>query len=114
MSKFHHRNVMELLGVCIDIGESPYLVMPYMTHGSLLSYLRKYRAQLTIFNEDDNELVGIIMIFKTCICNIIILSLAGEFWQILFKAAHCFPWKMAGCFDGFSTIYFTLLTCMEQ
>ena len=60
MSKFHHRNVMELLGVCIDIGESPCIVMPYMTHGSLLSYLRKYRAELTICNEDDTELVGII------------------------------------------------------
>ena len=60
MSKFHHRNVMELLGVCIDIGESPYIVMPYMTHGSLLSYLRKHRADLTIFKEDDDELVGMI------------------------------------------------------
>ena len=57
MSKFHHRNVMELLGVCIDIGESPFIVMPYMIHGSLLSYLRKYRAELTICNEDNDELV---------------------------------------------------------
>ena len=31
MSKFHHPNVMKLIGVCIDMGESPYIVMPYMT-----------------------------------------------------------------------------------
>ena len=37
MSKFNNPNVMRLVGVCIDGGESPYIVMPFMTHGSLLS-----------------------------------------------------------------------------
>ena len=57
MSKFNHPNVMRLVGVCIDGGESPYIVMPFMTHGSLLSYLRKHRAELTIANDDNMELV---------------------------------------------------------
>ena len=57
MSKFNHPNVMRLVGVCIDAGESPYIVMPFMTHGSLLSYLRKHRAELTIANNDNVELV---------------------------------------------------------
>ena len=57
MSKFNHPNVMRLVGVCIDGGESPYVVMPFMTHGSLLTYLRKRRAELTIANDDNMELV---------------------------------------------------------
>ena len=57
MSKFNHPNVMRLVGVCIDGGESPYIVMPFMIHGSLLSYLRKHRTELTIANSDNMELV---------------------------------------------------------
>ena len=57
MSKFHHPNVMKLIGVCIDMGETPYIVMPYMTNGSLQSYLKKHRAELTIDNPDNTELV---------------------------------------------------------
>ena len=57
MAKFNHPNVMQLIGVCIDNGDVPCVVMPFMTHGSLLSYLRKHRADLTIANEDNMELV---------------------------------------------------------
>ena len=59
MVKFNHQNVMKLIGVCIDKGPSPYIVMPYMAYGSLLSYLKKHRAELTIANNDDIELVRI-------------------------------------------------------
>ena len=58
MSKFHHPNVMKLIGVCIDMGESIYVVMPYMIHGSLLPYLKKRRAELTIDNVHNTELVS--------------------------------------------------------
>ena len=61
MAKFNHPNVMRLVGVCIDGGGSPYIVMPFMTHGSLLSYLRKHRAELTIANNDNSELVRVSM-----------------------------------------------------
>ena len=59
MSKFHHPNVMKLIGVCIDMGEYLYVVMPYMIHGSLLTYLKKRRAELTIDNSHNTELVSI-------------------------------------------------------
>jgi len=59
MSKFNHPNVMRLVGVCIDGGESPYIVMPFMTHGSLLSYFKKHKAELTIANSDNMELVRV-------------------------------------------------------
>ena len=58
MAKFNHPNVMRLIGVCIDKGPSPYLVMPYMAYGSVLSYLKKQRAELTLANHEDEELVS--------------------------------------------------------
>ena len=57
MAKFSHPNVMRLIGVCIDKGASPYIVMPYMAYGSLLSYLKKQRGELTLAKDDDQELV---------------------------------------------------------
>ena len=59
MAKFNHPNVMRLIGICIDKGPSPYIVMPYMAYGSLLSYLKKRRPELTLANDDDKELVSV-------------------------------------------------------
>ena len=58
MAKFNHLNVMKLIGVCIDKGASPYIVMPYMAYGSLLYYLKKQRVELTLVSEEDQQLVG--------------------------------------------------------
>lgn len=58
MAKFNHLNVMKLIGVCPYVRDSLYIVMPYMAHGSLLSYLRKHRADMTIVSEDNAELVS--------------------------------------------------------
>ncbi len=58
MKMFDHPNILQLIGVSIDAGEAPYLVMPYMANGSLLSYLRKERANLTIAQEAEEELVS--------------------------------------------------------
>ena len=48
MQKFDHPNVLQLIGVCLDGGPAPYIIMPFMTNGSLLSYLKKERDQLVI------------------------------------------------------------------
>ena len=53
MKAFDHPNVLALIGVCIDFGEAPYIVMPYMANGSLLSYLKKDGAKLTIIINAD-------------------------------------------------------------
>ena len=58
MTKFDHMNVIKLIGVSPHNRDSLYIVMPFMIHGSLLSYLRKNRADLTILTEDDLELVS--------------------------------------------------------
>ena len=57
MTNFDHPNVMKMLGVAITKQKSLYVVMPYMSQGSLLSYLRKRRADLTVENEDMTDLV---------------------------------------------------------
>jgi serine/threonine protein kinase len=58
MRRFKHSNILSLIGVCIDAGEAPYIVMPYMANGSLLVYLRKERPHLTIAEEAGDELVS--------------------------------------------------------
>ena len=48
MQAFHHLHVMSLVGVCLDSGAGPALVMPYMANGSLLDYLRKDRDSVLL------------------------------------------------------------------
>lgn len=53
MHKFNHPHVLKLMGVCLDGGPAPYIVMPFMANGSLLSYLRKERKKLVL--QEDSE-----------------------------------------------------------
>ncbi len=41
MKDFNHPHVMPLIGVCLDAGPGVSMVMPHMTNGSVLDYLRK-------------------------------------------------------------------------
>ena len=54
MMYFDHVNVLNLLGVCVDTGSAPYIVMPLMSHGSLLSYLKRERHNLTVSEDNDD------------------------------------------------------------
>jgi serine/threonine protein kinase len=55
MKEFDHPNVLTLFGVCVDAGPAPYIVMPYMAKGSLLTYLRKERHRILVDEKDDEE-----------------------------------------------------------
>ena len=55
MRDFDNPHVMTLKGVCLDGGPVPYVVLPYMANGSLLSYLRKQRLNLVIKKDADEE-----------------------------------------------------------
>ena len=56
MSTFSHPNVLNLTGVCVDGGPVPYIVMPFMFNGSLISYLTKERKELYFsLNSEFNE-----------------------------------------------------------
>ena len=58
MSRFKHSHVMGLLGVCLDAGSAPFIVMPYMANGSLLKYLKKERKNIVLSEEDDEDEVS--------------------------------------------------------
>ncbi len=59
MRDFNHPHVLSLIGVSLDAGDSPYIVMPFMANGSLLNHLRKERPNLTIDDKAPEELVSI-------------------------------------------------------
>ena len=75
MKDFDHPNVLNLIGVSIDAGESPHIVMPYMANGSLLSFLKKERPNLTVAEGAGDEMVSplpvtellYLMLLATCI-----------------------------------------------
>ena len=69
MARFDHPNVMKLLGVTIS-GNKTFIIMPYMAQGSLLSFLRKHRAELTIDNADMSDMVCIVMEFTPSITSL--------------------------------------------
>lgn len=48
MKEFDHPNVLTLRGVCLDGGPAPYIIMPFMTNGSLQGHLKENRASLVI------------------------------------------------------------------
>ena len=57
MSRFKHPHVMSLIGVCLDAGPAPYIIMPYMANGCLLDYLRRERSSLIIAEAVKDEQV---------------------------------------------------------
>ena len=55
MKEFSHPHVMGLLGVCLDSGPSPYLVLPFMEEGSLLAHLKKKRSELVLGQDSETD-----------------------------------------------------------
>ena len=55
MHEFEHPNVLKLTGVCLDGGPAPYIIMPFMANGSLLSYLKEERSKLVLDPSDSSS-----------------------------------------------------------
>ena len=55
MKRFSHPNVINLIGVCTDAGPAPYIIMPFMANGSLLSYLKQHRPELMLPDTADDD-----------------------------------------------------------
>ena len=55
MSRFKHSHVMGLIGVGLDTGSAPFIIMPYMVNGSLLKYLRRERKNIVLSEEHDGD-----------------------------------------------------------
>ena len=58
MKCFDHLNVLTLVGVCVDAGPAPYILSPFMSNGSLISYLTKERHNLTVAEGCDQKLIS--------------------------------------------------------
>ena len=58
MSRFKHAHVMGLIGVCLDAGSAPLIIMPLMANGSLLKYLKRERENLIVSEENDDDEVS--------------------------------------------------------
>lgn len=61
LKHFHHQNVLNLIGVCVEANPAPYVVMPFMSNGSLLSYLRQEKLTLVLSDQEDEETVCVIL-----------------------------------------------------
>ena len=40
MQEFDHPNILRLIGITLDKEEMPLVILPFMQHGDLLSYIR--------------------------------------------------------------------------
>ena len=66
MSRFKHAHVMGLIGVCLDAGSAPYIIMPYMANGSLLKYLKRQRKNVVLLEGTDEDEVISCIVCLTC------------------------------------------------
>lgn len=48
MKDFNHPNVLTLIGITLDKGEFPMVILPFMQNGSLLSYIRNENNMPTV------------------------------------------------------------------
>ena len=49
MLSFEHTNVMPLVGVCIE-EEKPLLIMPFMSNGCILEFVKHHKEELLCIN----------------------------------------------------------------
>ena len=67
MLSFDHPNVMTLIGMCLD-RKAPLIIMPFMSNGSVLEYVRKHKHELFLTNESsDTEVISIIIVMDTAV-----------------------------------------------
>ena len=60
MQGFQHPHVLNIIGLCVDAGPAPYIVMPFMANGSLLAYIKRERMNLVVPNDaTDDELASL-------------------------------------------------------
>ena len=75
MQQFNHPHVMPLIGVCLDTGPGVSIVMPFMTNGSLLDYLKKERRSLEPMGEEPNKVRSLKLILPLQVLKVILYSL---------------------------------------
>ena len=71
MLSFKHPNVMSLIGVCFD-GEMPLIIMPYMSNGSVLGYVKHNKGEMLLDSQANVEEVCNSL---PCVQKLLLLSL---------------------------------------
>ncbi|XP_061187712.1 hepatocyte growth factor receptor-like [Saccostrea echinata] len=72
MKDFHHPNVLTLIGICFNYDAMPLVILPYMEHGDLLTYIR---------NENNNPTIKDLILFAVDIAK-------GMEYLSLLKVVH--------------------------
>ena len=67
MLSFSHCNVMSLIGVCFD-DEVPLIIMPYMSKGNVLGYVKQNKEDLYFDNQASKEKVCSFMLSLLLVC----------------------------------------------
>jgi serine/threonine protein kinase len=57
MLSFEHTNVMSLVGVCLN-GDIPLLIMPFMSNGSVLEFVKHHREELLCIDAIEIQVVS--------------------------------------------------------
>ena len=57
MLSFSHPNVMSLIGVCFD-EEMPLIILPFMSNGSVLKFVKEKRNELHLDKQAKQEEVS--------------------------------------------------------
>ena len=65
MLSFTHSNVMSLIGVCFD-DEVPLIIMPYMSKGSVLGYVKENKEELYCDSQANQEQVCNFLVVSHC------------------------------------------------
>ena len=74
MKGFHHPNVLPLLGVCVDYDDDDMIkiVIPFMAHGDLRTFLKESRVSPNNTHEYPKVPSHIVLTFSKCSGYIII------------------------------------------
>ena len=72
LQNFNHPHVMSLIGVCLGANKSrggPSIVLPFMSKGSLLDFLRKEANSLRpSINDAVQVLICVCVCLRACVC----------------------------------------------
>ena len=62
MIDLEHPHVLNIIGVCLDAGPAPYIVVPFMANGNLLTYIKGEKDNLVFPDHSmaDSEPVSIL------------------------------------------------------
>ena len=74
MLSFKHENIMSLIGLCFD-GDVPMIIMPFMSDGSVLDYVRQNRDHLYFAQQSSEVISSYIMQILLSLLFCIIISI---------------------------------------